>query len=270
MKLHIHLLFIIILSQIAFTQESFYKNKQTLIQLSNEIINSEADSIKKKASKIFKIKLLEIINQPKSYLLNFDQIDILSSLQPKDKSFKILTWFTPYNNGTYEYFGIIQTCKKNGKKCNIFNLSTIDLFDNILTDNLSINEWYGCMYYEIIPIKINKNIYYTLLGWDGNDINTTKKIIDVLKFTPNSPPTFGANIFNQEEKRIILEYNSRYPISLKYEKELDCIVYDHIKPIDELSTENFDLYAPNLSYDILQKSKNGWILEENIYLNNKK
>ena len=71
------------------------------------------------------------------------------------------------------------------------------------------------MYYEIIPIKVNNKIYYTLLGWDGNDINTTKKIIDVLKFTPDSPPTFGANIFNQEEKRIITEYNSRSTISLK-------------------------------------------------------
>ena len=36
-------------------------------------------------------------------------------LQPKNKMFKIFTLFLPYKNGEYEYFGIIQKCKKPSK-----------------------------------------------------------------------------------------------------------------------------------------------------------
>ena len=45
---------------------------------------------------------------------------------------------------------------------------------------LNYKNWYGCLYYDIIPIKVGKEKYYTLLGWDGNNKNTTKKIIDVV------------------------------------------------------------------------------------------
>ena len=267
----IQLFFILFILQTSNAQNKEETNgNRLLVQLSNEIINSESDTVKQIITKKFNSELLKVINQSKSYLLDFNQIEILSVLQPKDKRFKIFTWFTPYKNAKYQYFGLIQMCKKNGKKCMIFNLSTNNFSDNLLQHELSIDQWYGCMYYDLIPIKINKQIYYTLLGWDGNNSQTTKKIIDVLKFSPDKSPSFGANIFNQKEKRIIIEYNSKYPISLKYMKDIECIVYDHTQPLDEVSLNNFSLYAPNLSYNVLQKTKKGWLLEKSIYLNNKK
>jgi len=33
---------------------------------------------------------------------------------------------------------------------------------------------------------------------------------------------------------------------------------------------NFSIYATNLSYDVLKKTKFGWKLEKEIYLNNQK
>ena len=42
------------------------------------------------------------------------------------------------------------------------------------------SKWYGMLYYKIVPVKIKRKKYYTLLGWDGNDKITAKKIIDVL------------------------------------------------------------------------------------------
>ena len=58
--------------------------------------------------------------------------------------------------------------------------------------------------------------------------------------------------------------------SLKWDETIESIVFDHLEPIDGVSKDNFSLYAPNLSYDILEKNENGWELKTNIYLNNKK
>jgi len=69
---------------------------------------------------------------------------------------------------------------------------------------------------------------------------------------------------------MIIEYSEKYPISLKWDSEIQSIVFDHLEPIDGVSRDNFSLYVPNLSYDILEKSENGWQLKTNIYLNNSK
>ena len=135
----------------------------------------------------------------------------ISILQPKDKKFKLITWFVPYINGTFEYFGIIQKCNKRGKKCELYFLKDkLELSQNNHNSNLTLNNWYGCLYYDIISIKIKKDTYYTLLGWDGNNETTTKKIIDVLRVDKNQKPNLGADIFNNNKQRIIIEYAQGY------------------------------------------------------------
>ena len=107
-------------------------------------------------------------------------------------------------------------------------------------------------------------------GSGGNHLGEVFLFSMILKFSKQERPHFGANIFNNNQHRIIIEYSSAYPISLKYDQKLNYIVYDHIEPIDGISINNFNIYATNLSYDILQKTEFGWELKENIYLNNEK
>ena len=263
---------LLILSNILLSQEKdLEKEKNKLIDLAQVILKGETDSIRIAANDDFYENLLTLLNTEKSYKYKFENIEHVSILQPKDKMFKIFTWFLPYKNGEYEYFGIIQKCKKNGNKCRIYELKkTQELNNESLNKNLETDEWYGCLYYDIISITINKQKYYTLLGWDGNNKQTTKKIIEVLKLKKKTDPVFGSSIFNNTQKRIIIEYSSKYPISLRYDEKLEYIVFDHIEPIDGISINNFDIYAPNLSYDIFKKTDMGWELETNIYLNNEK
>tara|TARA_B100001250_G_scaffold402620_1_gene415954 strand:- start:386 stop:1207 length:822 start_codon:yes stop_codon:yes gene_type:complete len=255
-----------------FAQENIFINtERKLIDLAENILNGDNDSIKIKSNLLFQAQLLNIIKTKKSYLYNFNDIKHLSILQPKDKKFKLFTWFLPYTNGTYDYFGIIQQCNKRGKKCKIYILQNMaSINQKSINQQIDYNDWYGCIYYDIIPIKIKRKKHYTLLGWDGNNNTTTKKIIDVISITKKQSPFFGANIFNNKQKRIILEYSSNYSISLTYDEKLDYIVFDHLEPMDEISINNFDIYVPNLSYDILERTDLGWQLKTNIYLNNQK
>ena len=249
----------------------FQKQEQKIMSLSNTILTGDTDSIRNYANQQMQELFKVILNTKKSYLYEFTETGHISMLQPKNKKFKIITWFVPHKDGNFTYYGIIQTCNKRGKKCNTYILEDKQ---NLSQDNIGhdfkLNNWYGCLYYDVITTEIEKTTYYTLLGWDGNNDKTTKKIIEVLNFPKQQAPNFGANIFNNNQQRILIEYSSQYPISLKYDTHLEYIVFDHLEPIDEISIENFSLYAPNLSYDIFKKTKLGWILEEEIYLNNEK
>ncbi|MBF25165.1 MAG: hypothetical protein CMP49_01420 [Flavobacteriales bacterium] len=273
MSEHIYIIFTLLLFSIClYSQEQVtnYHNKE-LSLLSNKILTGDSDSIREEASKKLNNYFLKMLNEKKSYLYQLENTENIYIIQPKDRKFKLITWFLPYLNGTYKYFGIIQKCNKKGRKCNIYMLENrVELTQNDNNKIIDCNNWYGSIYYDIVPIKVGKNRYYTLLGWDGNNSNTSKKIIEVLNIKRKKDPVFGANIFNNSNTRILLEYSSQYPISLKYDAQLEYIVFDHLEPIDGISIDNFNLYATDLSYDILKKSKIGWKLEENIYLNNLK
>lgn len=250
---------------------NFQKEENKIISLAKVILEAENDSLKTDANHKLKNLFIRVLNMKKSYLHEFSKMAHISILQPKDKKFKIITWFTQYKNGNTTYSGIIQSCNKRGKKCTLYILEDHSSLSSKDVNNIiNIDTWYGCLYYDLIMTKIEKKVYYTLLGWDGNDGNTTKKIIEVLNFNEKNKPYFGANIFNNNQNRILIQYSSDYPVSLQYDQELEYIVFDHLEPIDEISIGNFNLYAPNLSYDILKKSKLGWELEQNIYLNNRK
>ena len=253
-------------------QDEYFEQKELKIKKwANAIINGNETKDKLIANDSLLSLMSQVISHPKSYLYQFENLDYISIIQPKNKKFKLFTWFIPLEDGSYNYFGIIQTCKKNGKKCQTYRLlQTNKEREYNSSDLISFQNWYGCIYYDVIEIKVKKKMYYTLLGWDGNNNMSNKKIIDVIQIDKNTHPIFGAKIFNNSNSRIIVEYSEQYPISLKWDETIESIVFDHLEPIDGVSKNNFSLYAPNLSYDILEKNENGWELKTNIYLNNKK
>ena len=130
--------------------------------------------------------------------------------------------------------------------------------DNAITDN---KKWFGMWYYKIIPSKTKTRTYYTLLGWDGNDKYSQKKIIDVLSFDNNGVPHFGADIFNFQKKypkRIIFEYSATCNLSLKYSNQKDSIVFGHLAPIEPQLEGQYQYYCSDMSNDGFGFKKGKW------------
>jgi hypothetical protein len=108
---------------------------------------------------------------------------------------------------------------------------TINMEDTI-GDNKG---WIGAVYYKIIQKKAGRQNYYTLLGYDENNIRSNKKIIEVLTFT-NNEPEFGGPYFNikkdkafaSSKKRIVIEYKKDAGVRLNYDADLDLILYEHL------------------------------------------
>jgi len=84
---------------------------------------------------------------------------------------------------------------------------------------LGPDTWFGALYYEIVERKWNDNTLYTLLGYDPNDIFTSRKVIDCFYLKDGTIPVFGAPLFvlnNTIQNRVIFEYSAKASMSLRY------------------------------------------------------
>ena len=173
-------------------------------------------------------------------------------------------------NGVNNFFCFI--LKKNGTvielRDNHRNISNPEL------KSLTNKNWYGALYYEIIPLGRGK---YTMLGWNGRDAITTQKIIEVLSLGRKNAK-FGANIFQyadnkkKTKRRMILEYANDAIVSLKYyqTKKEERIVFSHLSPSTPQLEGQPQYYYPDLSYDSFVKEGRKWHFKTNRNVKNPK
>jgi len=277
MKLFLtHCFFVIFLAS-GFCQNSnivFDAYEDSLVELGPEILNGSNDSVKFAANHRFINILTKALKTQNSYNFPFDKLKTIARLSPLDNSFRLFNWTIALEDGTYKYYCIIQSYNKRFDKYQIFVLE--DKSEKIIKPEnaaLTGQDWYGAHYFNIIGIKKRNNKYYTLLGWDGNDQLSTKKIIDVLYFGAAGEPRFGKQVLETElgyKKRLIFEYNAQAIMSIKYFKKAKTIVFDHISPSDPSLKGIGSFQGPDGSYDALKYKRGKWQLIQNFNANNLK
>lgn len=197
--------------------------EQELSSLMNVMFSSKDDNERFNANEKFLTLLDNVLEYPNSFDYPFENLDKISILTSSDKKFKIFTWAVFSNEGDYDNFGMIQARNETTEEYEIYRLW--DRSDDVFSPQeakLTDTSWYGAVYYELITTK-NENItYYTLLGWDGKDIYSKRKIIEPITFKRNSGrPNFGASIFYKEKqlKRMIFEYAPTASFNLKWDNQ---------------------------------------------------
>ncbi len=271
-KTFLFLLFLL-KNDIALSQSSINLDSsltKELKQSGDSILKGSNDSVRLQYNERFYTMMDSILKDGSSFIYSFDSVKTLAVLQSPDKKLRIYNWIVPLQKGNeYRYFGFVQVNDKKTKRLNTFPLKekkwTTDSAEYI---RLNQDNWYGALYYKILQHKFNNKVYYTLLGWHGNNFQTTKKIIDVLTLN-NGKIQFGSPIFKTGGKaktRIVFEYNAQTTMSLKYEESDNRIVFDHLSPSDPRpeAKRMFSLYGPDMSYDGLKFEKGFWILQKNI------
>lgn len=250
------LLFILSIRVFSQKNEDFIKAEDSLKKLGGLILNGENDFIKYAANEKFLTLLESTLLKENSFEYPFDSLIMIARLVSSDNKFRIFNWNLKKADNTYEYFGIIQVWNEKQKKYYIFPLTdNSDKITKSETQTLDCQNWYGAHYYKIIYNKSGGKKYYTLLGWDGNDLLTQKKIIDVLTFNSGDKPLFGASIFKynkKTQKRVIFEYSATTSMSLKYDKQYmlhgkrprKMIVFDRLAPSDPNLEGQYQFYFP--------------------------
>mgnify|MGYP001219002183 FL=1 len=254
------------------SKELISEYEDTLKVMAHIIMNGENENIKIKANNNFKITLKEVLEYERSFNYPFDSLKTISIKKSSDNNLRIFTWILKKDNGSYEYFGFIHYKNRSKKRYEVFALN--DNSENIRrpeNEQLDNDNWYGALYYDIIYIKKKGRKYYTLLGWDGNNDVSTKKIIDVMYISGKSKIKFGASIFKSGKnttKRFIIEYNATSTISVNYNKEDKKILFDNLIPMRKDLQGLYEYYVPDGTYNALEYKNGKWILKDNVTANN--
>lgn len=219
------------------------------------------------ASDAGKDSLSNVVKQQVRALLDADggmTIDLtalpLSRVDAPDGRFRLITWNTPHADGTHRFEGMLLV--KDPKRQVLYELR--DMTGKIASPQskkLSAENWYGAVYYAVIPPQGRKKDQYTLLGWKGHSAVETRKVIEVLTF--NGPaPTFGAPLFDDGRRtrdlRKIFGYGFQASMSLKWDAVNKGIVFDHLSAEDPSFNGQAALMGPDLSFDAYVWFKGHW------------
>lgn len=186
---------------------------------------------------VFIRSLIKSLKTPYSFEYPFDSIAAVSRLYAPDSAFRIFTWQLQRDESYYRQEGAIQIKTKDGS-LKLTGLLDASDFTSTPTDSVRTNKnWIGAIYYNIVLKEYKGKKYYTLFGYDDNDLTSTRKWLEVLTFDENNRPVFGGNYFDYKDDelkapqpvdRFLLEYEKDTRARLVYDPEMDMIVFDHL------------------------------------------
>lgn len=242
----------------------FKKYEDSLGAMQKQVFYGKQDTTRFKANIKFKALMEEVLLNQLSFYYPFDSLKDVSRIVSEDKKVRLITWNIYKNDGTQSYFGFVQAQHPKTKKYELYPLTDRSAGqknpENYVGDN---TKWFGMLYYTIIDC----DGYYTLLGWDGNDKVSSRKFIDVLSFQKDGSPVFGKDIFKfpkKNPKRIMFEFNAQLSMSLRYHKDINTIIFDHLAPKESYLENQYQYYGPDFSYDAFIYKHGKWNYEEDV------
>ena len=187
------------------------------------------------ADSMFTRVLVRALKTKNSFHYPFDTLQTVSILYSPDSVFRIFTWQLVINENVIRQHGAIQMKTYDGSLKLYPLIDKSDVTTNVLDTIGNHFGWIGAIYYKIIVKRSSNQNYYTLLGFDENNIRSSRKIIEVLNFI-NDEPVFGGRYFSYEDdgvfksarSRYIMEYKKEAGPRLNYDKELDMIIVEHL------------------------------------------
>lgn len=217
------------------------------------------------ADSIFTKMFVRALLTKNSFYYPFDSLETISKLYAPDSSFRIFTWQMVINENIVRQHGAIQMRTNDGGLKLYPLIDKSDVTINLADTFANNRGWIGAVYYRIIATKNGNQNYYTLLGYDENNIRSNRKIIEVLNFN-NDEPTFGGRLFSFEEdsvrkpavSRYILEYKKNAGARLTYDQDLNLIVFEHLESESNEPNKKWT-YIPDGDYEGFKWKNGKWV-----------
>lgn len=235
--------------------------------LSNNIINGEDQLTRITSTYYFIQNFKEVLRIKNSFNYPFNKLQTISILKPDDNKFRIYTWNLLLDSGKYMYFGVIQMNMKDSFQ--IFGL--YDSSGTVRNPSYAIldhRHWMGALYYQIQEYKHNKKTYYLLMGWDGENAQLNRKLIDILWFDEKGQPKFGSPVFDNGgdiQSRMIFTFAEDATIILRYDKDEKIIIFANTVPPNPNMKGQFQYYLPDGTYDFMKYKKGFWVRHEYLF-----
>jgi hypothetical protein len=253
-------------------QDSLRKYELELQALGDSMIDGTKQAVRIKALMRYVPTLVRALKFEGSISYPFDSLKFMKMLAPEDKSFRLYNWALKYDDGSFRYYGAIQVNRKDSFK--LIPLRDYREKHDTVVENIVVSpdQWVGALYYSMITQKIKGRPYYTLLGWDGDQYISDKKIIDVLHFEKGNA-IFGAPIFEIKgivKTRVVFQFSGDATMLLQYVPDYKMITFDKLVPPNKWGEGMFYTYVPDGTYDYFTWKKGKWIFEEELFENFRK
>lgn len=225
------------------------------------------------ADSIFIRMLVRSLKTPNSFYYPFDSLQTVSHIYAPDSTFRIFSWQFTRDDDYYRQRGAIQMKTADGS-LKLFPLVDMSDFTSAPQDSVRTGQnWIGAIYYGIVMKAFNSKKYYTLLGFDDNNMRSTKKWIEVLTFDNNGKPVFGGPYFSVLKDsvksaaivdRYCMEYKKAGNARMNYDKDMDMIVYDHLVSESNDPSKAYTL-VPDGDYQGFKWADGKWMQIDKIF-----
>jgi hypothetical protein len=255
-------------------QESdyFIQMEDSLKILSFKIVEPIHDFERLSVNNDFKDLFLKVLEKEGSFDYPFDSLSNVSLLKAPDNSFRIITWYVPLPESSFEYFGFFQVKDERRGDVVIYPLMNVEREpDDLLYQQFSPESWYGAYYYQLIHNRHEREDYYTLLGWRSDNLLTRKRVIEPIRTAARGKPVFGIPQFTYENnryRRVVFEYSAKVSMSVIYDRQLlkgsrrpkNMIVFDRLMPTHPQLKGHYQFYFPETNvFDAFVFENGRWV-----------
>jgi hypothetical protein len=245
--------------------------EQELAPHAVQIIQGEEAINRITSDSIFVKNWVKLLKTKNSFYYPFDSLITISRIYAPDSSFRIFTWQLVIDDNSVRQHGAIQMNTADGALKLFPLIDKSDVIEN-LEDTVTSNfAWVGAIYYKMVEKVYKKEKYYTLIGYDENNIRSNRKIIEVLHFK-DGLPVFGGGYFlipNDDIKprnhaRYIMEYKKEASPKLNFDNEMNMIVMEHLISESNQPAKAWTMIGDG-DYDGLKWKGGRWVLVPKIF-----
>jgi len=245
---------------------------QELEKLYSRLVNNYNDNDRLRINDSIKLFIDRYVVSDTVFTHRFTNLRYLGQISSPDSLLKIITWNLVLRNGKGTYFCYFIKKTETENKNRIYSLSGEYREDPVRVDTIyTLSDWYGALYYDLRPFAIDNEPCWVLLGIDYGNPFISRKIIEVLSFTPEDSIVFGKLWFDTGELinfRAVFEYASNGMMSLRFASGKS-IVFDHLVPFSPSQQGDRQYYGPDYSNDAYNLENGLWRLKINVDARNK-
>lgn len=234
-----------------------------------EMDSAQTDAIKLIYNDSIKSALKQVLQYEESFKYPFSKLNRMGTVMAYDKSMRVFSWnIVLEKNYGYEALFV----SKEGRIDSLSRISNLVQPDEKAAYHTE--NWYGCLYYQIVPYKVrpSKEKVYLLCGWSQFKPYTQFKVLDVVSWNQQGRLQLGWPLFKiddrYEKKRIVFEYYWQVKMYLDYDKRKKRIVFDHLSPLKKTGPLS-QMWGPDMSVDCFKRKRKGWYFQEDIKIKNR-
>lgn len=271
MKFHFLLLFFIFNVFFTFSQTDLEEKEKMLHVKLLALRAAKTDEQMDQLNADFKKSMENFLKLDGAFEYKFQLLKTVAVLDAPDKKVRIVNWNIEYTDLSYTYGAFVMHVNENKGKIIVTELvDAIDAYSPKPEGIIDAKNWYGCLYYKIVPFERNNKTEYLLLGWDGGTTGSNFKLLDVLTINGNSIK-LGSPVFKGKKsttKRVIFEYSDKSNMVVRFEEKYGRVVMDHLSPESPTLAGLYSYYVPDMSYDAYAYADGAWYLQEDVIATN--